>query len=368
MSDSAPATTPAAGSATRRRLRRVALAVISISIALCVAETAARFVFPDRTLFQRHDRWIADERLGRRPRPDHVFESGGWTYSTNSLGLRDLERTPAPDPGVRRVLVVGDSFVYGVGAQETIFPQVAAHLLRKSGRDDLEVVPAGLPGYGTTQECVFLEHYLGDFSFDLLVLAFCVGNDLTENERFARDKRPRPPEVSLFDRLFERSRLVQVARAARRAAQRSGHSLFREQVAKRMRLARPALYEEPYGKAAERATVGALRRMREFAERHDAGFAVLLLPDEYQLAPALRATIHAERGTDEASLRPRLVQERVTAMLERIDGPVVDPFEQFAAARPDARLFIPYDTHYGVDGNRLVADALTDYVEGWFPR
>jgi hypothetical protein len=135
-----------------------------------------------------------------------------------------------------------------------------------------------------------------------------------------------------------------------------------------MRLADPALYRIPEWQAAESATVAAIERVRTFATRRRAQFAVLLLPDEYQLDPALRAEIHRERGTDDTALRPRLVQERMTETLARLDVPVIDPFERFAAVHRAGTLFVPFDTHYDAQGNRLVAEELAAYLRGRLAR
>jgi len=72
----------------------------------------------------------------------------------NSQGLRDKEYAPAKPEGVKRLLVLGDSFVWGYGVEtEEIFTEQLETLW--GGR--VEVLNLGVSGYGTGQELLYLE-------------------------------------------------------------------------------------------------------------------------------------------------------------------------------------------------------------------
>lgn len=340
----------------RFRLVAVALAVL---FTLIVGEIAARLLYPDPALFDRRDRWVAHEKLGRRLRPNHSFTSGGVEYATNSLGLRDRERPPAAPDGTLRMVVVGDSFVYGVGRHEDMFPQVTERLLHESGATNLEVMPVGQPGYGTLQQVDFLNEFLLDHRFDVLVLAFCVGNDLSENFRALRGSLPKPPETSFGQGLAESLRLYQAYLGFKRALSKSGHEKFDGHVRKRMRLAQPSTYEDPEWQKAESETVAAIERMQAFARHRKAEFVVVFLPDEYQFDSPLRERLLPPG----AEIQPRLVQERLSSRLTERGIEVLDPFDAFAAAHAPGKLFIPFDTHFDAAGNRLLAEELARWTQ-----
>jgi len=102
--------------------------------------------------------------------------SKSFSYRTNADGFRDKQRG-AKEKGKCRVLVLGDSYVFGYAVREDeSFPQVTERLLRSAGRRDIEVMNAGIPGYNTVQELCVLEKFAEKYRPDLVVLAY-VMND-----------------------------------------------------------------------------------------------------------------------------------------------------------------------------------------------
>lgn len=107
---------------------------------------------------------------------------------TNSSGWRDRERAAAPAEGVRRVVVLGDSFTFGVGADDgDRFTE-----LLEARRADLEVLNFGVNGYGTDQAlCVLREEGLG-YAPDVVVYESYLGNDLVDIAHSVRHRWPKP--------------------------------------------------------------------------------------------------------------------------------------------------------------------------------
>ena len=101
----------------------------------------------------------------------------------NSLGLRDREVSREKPPGVFRILVLGDSFTEGkqVRLEETFPKQLEATLREKFPDRRWEVVNGGVSGYGTADEIKFFEILGRSLDPDLVILAFCVGNDVQDN-------------------------------------------------------------------------------------------------------------------------------------------------------------------------------------------
>ncbi|OPZ30493.1 MAG: hypothetical protein BWZ02_00736 [Lentisphaerae bacterium ADurb.BinA184] len=135
---------------------KTALAGLGIVLALVAAEYATRLLFPtwapataDR-LF-----WVYDAQLGwfHRPGTVGVFRHPDFAVKVaiNSQGLRDDECPPAPAPGRRRLLVVGDSQAWGYGVErEERFSECI-----ERRRPDCEVVNAAVSGFGTDQEYLY---------------------------------------------------------------------------------------------------------------------------------------------------------------------------------------------------------------------
>ena len=93
--------------------------------------------------------------------PEEIVSSVGRSevpIRTNSLGLRSAEIEPAKPAGVFRILVLGDSVTFGWGVRvEDAFPsQLASLLATLRPNDRFEVINAGVSGYGTWQELLWL--------------------------------------------------------------------------------------------------------------------------------------------------------------------------------------------------------------------
>src|SRR5262249_54514574 len=76
----------------------------------------------------------------------------------NDLGLRGPATTPAPAPDTVRVLVLGDSVVFGQGVEEdATLPAVLARRLDERWHRRVEALNAGVQGYATVAEAAFLD-------------------------------------------------------------------------------------------------------------------------------------------------------------------------------------------------------------------
>jgi lysophospholipase L1-like esterase len=140
-------------------------------------------------------------------------------YRGNQLGEERGKALPTEMPkpaGARRVLVLGDSFTFGVGVEnDQTFPAQMEKLLR-SGADvttlgSFEVINAGCPGWGTENALAFWRAKANELKPDLLVLAF-YRNDLNDNMRHlvyqvAKGKVTYAPKKS-FTRMKRISRMI----------------------------------------------------------------------------------------------------------------------------------------------------------------
>lgn len=120
----------------------------------------------------------------------HIPNTTTWQWTVeyvtrvdvNSRGLREREIGYEKPPGLRRVLVLGDSFVEATEvAVEEAFPRRLEAYLAAAGGPPIQVVNAGAVGYGTAQEYLFLDHEGLRYQPDLVVLLFFSGNDVADN-------------------------------------------------------------------------------------------------------------------------------------------------------------------------------------------
>ncbi len=162
-------------------LFRFASVLISLVIVALLGEVALRLFAPrlgvavnEKNRFCRFDHdlgWAPLENIA------YVEKENRYFVHQNQFGLRasddvQLKKTS----GRKRVLVLGDSYVWGVGAsQEELFTAPEVY-----GTND-ELINCGVSGYGTDQEYLFYLLKGQKFDVDQVVVAFTLYNDVENN-------------------------------------------------------------------------------------------------------------------------------------------------------------------------------------------
>ena len=104
--------------------------------------------------------------------------------SFNAQGFRDREPFTAQtvNNDALRILVLGDSFSFGVGADkpEDAYPQVLERDLRKRMSKPVQLWNTGIPGTGQKQQLLVAAKFLPMMRPDRVVLGFCY-NDFADN-------------------------------------------------------------------------------------------------------------------------------------------------------------------------------------------
>jgi len=127
-----------------------------------------------------------DPILGWRNRPGASVTYNRREYKTrveiNSLGFRDIERSPRKKPGTRRVLVMGDSFIeaYAVERDKGITRRAEDSAARAGC--PAEVINAGVHGYSIDQEYLWYRQEGRALDADIVVMAVYY-NDIVQTVR-----------------------------------------------------------------------------------------------------------------------------------------------------------------------------------------
>ena len=107
---------------------------------------------------------------------------GGLVLSTNSLGLRERTFAMPKEPGTVRVVLLGDSFVFGSGlnADERFGAALERELrARSSFEGPIEVLHVGVASWNAVAECAWARRVLSELQPDLLI-QLLVNNDLDD--------------------------------------------------------------------------------------------------------------------------------------------------------------------------------------------
>lgn len=137
-----------------------------------------------------------DQECGWLPRPNMrgTHPGFGAAFTTNSRGLRDREYTVPKPPGVRRVVVLGDSFAWGHGvADDEVFTEVLEQRL-----PDTEIVNLGVTGFNLEREFRYLQRVGMRYEPQVVIVAVCQ-NDIPAHAVHAAaesKKRDESPPVA----------------------------------------------------------------------------------------------------------------------------------------------------------------------------
>ncbi len=154
------------------------LFIVSLFISLLLGEFLLRAIGYDtyhattaHEIFWRYDPFLGWNHI---PGQKGYFEKPQFRIKVeiNRKGLRDDEHPYERVAGKKRILVLGDSLVWGYGVeQDYIFTEQLERLLSNT-----EVINAGVAGYSTDQELLWLRSEGERYNPDLVILVVC-GND-----------------------------------------------------------------------------------------------------------------------------------------------------------------------------------------------
>ncbi|HMY19668.1 MAG TPA: hypothetical protein PKA58_25255 [Polyangium sp.] len=165
-----------------RGLPLAAKVLLWTSVVFVVAELGLRLLV--RSLDIEHGLYQADAAAEWRTKSNLALQIDvnkpplHFKANTNHLGLRGDGVLPPKAPGERRIVILGDSFTWGIGVEsKQTFPEVLERKLAESGVGNVKIINAGMPSYGTVHELAFHRAYSAELGADAIVLAYYPNDD-----------------------------------------------------------------------------------------------------------------------------------------------------------------------------------------------
>lgn len=285
-----------------------------------------------------------------QPDPDLVYSmipgaQSTWATSgfveethTNSLGLRGPELEDRAT-GARRIVILGDSMTFGHGVSaDQAYPAQLQKIFEDRGAR-VEVVNAGVKGYGSDHHLKHFEKKLRALDPDIVVFSYYV-NDLEDNVRY--------PLYDIAD-----GELVEVDPTANPLyrlgrIQQAIPGFLRQlrivQVLGSAYAGEPPPIAPPSTRAQEawskKKLLLALARMNEYASEDGFGFIVLGLPYQGDSRDRYRWLRNSDRG----------------------GGLLLDQSRDPIWRTPRSPLFLEGDPHLSAEGHARIAQQLDEFM------
>ena len=295
---------------------------------------------------------VAGPRFKLRPstRVNVPERYGDVVYRFNSLGYRDDE--PGAGPGVRRIVLLGDSVSFGLGVrQDRIYAALLEAALRRQFGPAWEMDNLAVFAYHTGHELETLEEDGLRLRPELVLVQFYM-NDFSIPPPAAPGAPP--PRPGLGDRLTAvKNRVLYSSALYRRLNQIvEGAAYLLAHGARRRWFPETLSSVEARGERAmleahpddgRIAAFQALRQIRDRARERGAGTLVILSPDELQL------------------FTPKYdgINRRMAEFCRRAGIPLFDPLPALRASPRRADLYLD-GVHLTETGHRMMAGLLLD--------
>ncbi len=295
--------------------------------------------------------------------PPHQAEPFELKYDRNGF-RNDNDRTNA------EIAVIGDSYV-----ESPMLPSSALSTTRLEELTQRTVVNLGQSGYGPQQELAVLKRYGLPLHPRSVVWVFFEGNDLLDADEYAGMvsflKSNWNTIDTAWDRSFTRNALFWLTKAVRgcvpaeAAKERTAHATVTDTEGKKH-----GLYVKGRSQSASltkrelhtlKTSVAAIEEAYRLVKNEGARFVVVFAPTSFRVYYDIADFKEAGEDITRWDLNdlPNLLRKMISEISPDIEYLDLTPALK-SAARKNGLVFLPDDTHWSLEGHRVVADVLAD--------
>ncbi|SMO42226.1 SGNH/GDSL hydrolase family protein [Ruegeria faecimaris] len=301
---------------------------------------------------------LKDPVVGHTNRPNTVvaINAPEFTveYKVDENGFRETRfpANAADDGSTIKILLLGDSFTFGASNElGDIWPELLAQKFLDEGMS-VQLINAGVPGYNTSQQALYLERLSEKYNPDIVLVTF-LPNDMFANE-----------PIRTVDG-------VDVAYSDVSSVVGSGNikksSLHSVTMLKRMLMANDQSYTKLYLMTPRRAffttpmselfqakvetTKQVFTRMATFTQSQGSELVVVSVPQLFQVLQAAKTSSDPEV---DPGLPDRLMEGVVAEQGFQWHEALPYLTEEYSSTGKD--LYFRYDGHLNADGNRVLSD------------
>jgi lysophospholipase L1-like esterase len=133
-----------------------------------------------------------DSQLGwnNEANSEGIYKRWEFEYAVkiNAYGMRYRNFAKDRNPAIYRVAVLGDSYTWGIGVADA---ERFTEKVEDLANHKIEMLNFGVAGYGPIQYYLRLDEII-EYKPDMVLIAFCLGNDFADNVLWRRYGYPKP--------------------------------------------------------------------------------------------------------------------------------------------------------------------------------
>jgi len=359
---------------------KLALIVISFALVFFILEIGVRIFSPQSVHLFKFNPILGWEHIPNR--------AGYWRNETrvpvwvkiNSKKLRDREFSYEKKDGVFRILVLGDSFTEAVQVRlkDTACKVLETLINPQDKKKIIEVINAGVAGYGTSQEFLYLKHEGFKYNPDLVLVNF-FANDVADarSQPFA-GKRPlfsikngglalyhKPVPPSGIKKIFKEKILLHSNLALWLKKRIQATHLKQTDKNNNDYIVITGLKHFYDLQEIMDITKMFLLEMSNFAQKIGAKFVVCILPSPYQMIDHYPENIKTQLKTSlsKDSKTDDIILEEISSYLKKNNISYINPLREFTSQAVEGNvLYVDFLYHLTIAGNRLAAESIATHL------
>lgn len=315
-----------------------------------------------------------------RPMNEVRLEKFGTNVRTNSYGFRDREHDLGKSDGTVRILLMGDSFMEALQVDfAEAFPSILEReLSARLGKCKVEVINAGVSGWGTDDEVAYLLQKGKEFRPDIVLFAVTIHNDISDNleERHHILEEGQLIAKPVYEQSWYRfviiearsylashSHLYQIVYQSWKAWGRAeAGSRLRRHVIELMRHD-----QNPEVKRGWFITQKLLEKARDLASKNGFKLTMFIIPTIYQVDTESFSNLIAAHQLSDSELDRDKPIEEMLSLLEKEEILTINLLPDFRSHQGKLlgqQLYIPDDGHFSKEGHKLAASVVSRYLFG----
>lgn len=341
-------------------VKNVILLFIVLSISFICIELALKFFMPQPCYSYPKGLYVQDKEncfdLAKNVNAKLTMPDYDIMIHTNSLGLRDYELSLEK----YNILALGDSMQFGLGVDiNDSYPKLIEKYFKDAGIE-LNVVNAGIPGYGTKQELAFLKSKGLIFDPKIILISYSIPTDFIDNTKTTCNVEIKDgylvekgvPGYKIFLNKLNTYCLFKKAILNIPFLRSLVYNNFEQSVLDLFKPEYPVYLNESVA-----ATEDIFHELHNFAKKNDIPIVLILIPHRIQVETDRWTEIASKRGYSGYDL---LKPNNILSDIARNNNiTVIDMLPYFHEEYIGGEnLYFPTDNHINEKGHEIVAHVL----------